>query len=201
MTITIECKTRTEGSKPKALRREGLIPAALYGHNGAESISLTVKAKEAQLLLKKAAVNNTLVDISIPDISWNGKALIREAQLHPWKSTLYHLSFFSVDAGQTIELVVQISLTGTPAGKKEGGILEQMVNDLNISCLPGNIPDSIDIDVSSYEIGSNLHIRDLVLPEGVSVLDDPDRVIFAVVSPAKGSETSEDGATEGASNA
>ena len=96
MSLTVECKTRTVGSKPRALRREGLIPAALYGHKGAESVSLTMDAKEAQVLLKKAAINNTLVDLNIPDIPWNGKAIIREVQAHPWKKTLYHLSFFSV---------------------------------------------------------------------------------------------------------
>jgi large subunit ribosomal protein L25 len=96
MTISIECQTRAEGSKPRALRREGLIPASLYGHKGAESIALTVDAKAAQILLKTAKVNDTVVDVAIPDLSWNGKALIREAQLHPWKQTLYHLSFFSV---------------------------------------------------------------------------------------------------------
>ena len=96
MSVSIECKKRPEGSKPKALRREGLIPASLYGHNGAESISLIVNLKDAQILLKKASVNETLVDVNIPDMSWNGKALIREVQAHPWKRNLYHLSFFYV---------------------------------------------------------------------------------------------------------
>ena len=80
MSLTVECKTRTEGSKPRALRREGLIPAALYGHKGAESISLTIDAKEAQTLLRKAAINNTLVELNIPDLPWNGQAIIREVR-------------------------------------------------------------------------------------------------------------------------
>lgn len=96
MSFTIECKKRPEGTKPNALRREGLIPANLYGHNGAESISLVVNAKEAYTLLGKAKANNTVIDVTIPDLSWNGKAVIREVQAHPWKRTLYHLSFFSV---------------------------------------------------------------------------------------------------------
>jgi large subunit ribosomal protein L25 len=96
MPVNIECQKRPEGSKPNALRREGLIPATLYGHKGAESVSLILKAKDAQTLLKKASVNNTLVDLTIPDMPWNGRALIREVQAHPWKRTLYHLSFFSV---------------------------------------------------------------------------------------------------------
>lgn len=96
MSITIECQKRPEGSKPNALRREGLIPATLYGHQGAESVSLTVKQKEAQTLLKQASVNQTVVEVQVPDLSWRGKALIREVQSHPWKREIYHLSFFSV---------------------------------------------------------------------------------------------------------
>jgi large subunit ribosomal protein L25 len=94
MSISIACQKRPEKSNPRALRREGLIPATLYGHNGAESISLTVDHKEATTLLRYAKVNETLVDVKIPDLSWEGKALIREVQAHPWKRNLYHLSFF-----------------------------------------------------------------------------------------------------------
>ncbi|VEP14060.1 50S ribosomal protein L25 [Hyella patelloides LEGE 07179] len=185
MTITVECKTRPEGSKPKALRREGLIPAALYGHKGAESVSLTMPAKEAQMLLRKAAVNNTLVDLNISDISWSGKALIREVQAHPWKRTLYHLSFFCVPEGQTTNLVVPLEITGESVGIKEGGILEQNITELNISCTPKNIPQSIEINISSFGIGTNLSVGDLVLPEGVTVLDDSEQTVFSIVAPAK----------------
>ena len=185
MNITVECKTRPEGSKPRALRREGLIPAALYGHDGANSLSLTIPAKEAQMLLRKAAINNTLIDLSIPDKSWKGKALIREVQAHPWKRTLNHLSFFTVSAKQKVEIVVPVVLTGKAAGTKEGGIVEQIMTELNISCSAGNIPESIEIDVTNFEIGSILHIGEIVLPEGVTVLDDPGRTATSVVVPAK----------------
>lgn len=185
MSITVECKTRPEGSKPKALRREGLIPAALYGHKGAESISLTMPAKEAQTLLKQAAINNTLVDLEIADLSWNGKALIREVQAHPWKKTLYHLSFFSVSKDQTITLVVPLEIVGESAGKKEGGILEQNITELNISCTSNNIPQAIQIDVSSFEIGTSLSVGELNVPEGVTVLDDSEQTVFSIGAPAK----------------
>ena len=78
MELTLECQKRVEGSKPNALRREGLIPAVVYGHNGAESIAFTVKAKKVEHLLRDATVNNTLIDLNIPEIPWSGKALLRE---------------------------------------------------------------------------------------------------------------------------
>ena len=185
MNISVECKTRPEGSKPRALRREGLIPVALYGHDGANSASLTLPAKEAQILLRKAAINNTLIDINVPDMSWKGKALIREVQAHPWKRTLNHISFFTVSAKQTVEIVVPIVLTGKAVGTKEGGIVEQIMTELQISCSAGNIPESIEIDVTNFNIGDILHVEEMILPEGTTVLDDPERTVISVVLPAK----------------
>ncbi|HBE21572.1 MAG TPA: 50S ribosomal protein L25 [Cyanobacteria bacterium UBA11149] len=97
MEVTVECQKRAEGSKPRALRRDGLIPATLYGHKGAESESLTVDAKTVETLLKNSKVNDTVIQLEIPDLSWSGKVLLREVQVHPWKrANVYHLSFFAV---------------------------------------------------------------------------------------------------------
>lgn len=195
MNISVECKTRPEGSKPKALRREGLIPAALYGHQGAESMSLTMPAKEAQLLLRQASVNNTLVDLEIPDISWSGQAIIREVQAHPWRRTLYHLSFFAVSKGQVLTLVVPLELIGEAKGFESGGILEQNVTELNISCTSGNIPESIQIDITNFDVGANLSVGEIDLPEGVTLLDDTEQTVFSIVTPAMPTTTTE-GETE-----
>jgi len=95
MPFSIEAQKRPEGSKPKALRRDGKIPATLYGHNGAESIQLVVDAKAAGFLVRDAAANKSVVEVSIPELSWNGKTVMREVQTHPWKGSLYHISFFA----------------------------------------------------------------------------------------------------------
>lgn len=94
MAIAVESQKRPEGSKPKALRRSGLIPANLYGHKGTESISLVIDAKVVERLLKQAAPNKTEIELNIPELEWSGKTVIREVQIHPAKGTPYHLSFF-----------------------------------------------------------------------------------------------------------
>ncbi|MDJ0620880.1 MAG: 50S ribosomal protein L25 [Calothrix sp. MO_192.B10] len=99
MSITVECQTRPEGSKPKALRRSGVIPANLYGHNGAESISLVVDAKTLENLLKKVAVNKTELELKVTDIPWNGTTVIKEVQTHPAKGNPYHVSFYACAKG------------------------------------------------------------------------------------------------------
>lgn len=191
MSINVKCQLRPEGSKPRALRREGLIPAALYGHKGAESVSLIIGAKDVQNLLKKAAVNNTLVDVNVPELPWNGKAIIREVQTHPWRNIIYHLSFFSVAKQESIELVVPLKLVGEAIGIKKGGVVDLMLSELNIKCSPNNIPEAIEINVTNFDVGSNLTVGELVVPEGVEPLEDSDRVIFSVIPPTKGGEQEE----------
>ncbi len=184
MEITVECNKRPEGSKPNALRRSGLIPASLYGHKGAESVALTVNAKDAETLLKKATINNTLVQVKIPDISWSGKALVREVQTHPWKKTeLYHVSFFSVASQESLNVAVPLHFVGEAVGvKQDAGVLDPVITELQVQCAPENIPESIEIDVSNMQVGDTLRIEDLVLPPGITPLVEPGETVVTVAA-------------------
>ncbi len=99
MPLTVECKKRPEGSKPNALRRSGLLPANLYGHNGSESVSLVIETKTVETLLRKARVNDTPIQLKITDGESLSNVVIKEVQTHPAKGTLYHLSFFATAKG------------------------------------------------------------------------------------------------------
>lgn len=189
MDVTIECQKRPEGSKPRALRRDGLIPAVLYGHNGVESVDLTVKAKSAETLLKDASVNNTLIQVNVPDISWSGKAILREVQAHPWKrKILYHLSFFSVASQDSLDLVVPIHYVGEPVGVKEGGILQPILTELAIQCAPDNIPEVIEVDVTNLNVGDSLQLENVTLPSGVTSQIELERTIVTIVTPQAATE-------------
>ncbi len=189
MELTVESQKRTEGSKPKALRRAGLIPAVLYGHNKAESIALTVNAKAAEILLRDASVNNTLIDLKITDIPWSGKALLREVQSHPWKRFPYHLSFFAVASQDTLTIEVPLHYVGEAAGVKlEGGMLDTVFNSLQVQCAPNNIPEAIEINVSDLQVGGSLHIHEIVLPPGVTALSEPGQVVVSVLPPQGSAE-------------
>lgn len=190
MELTLECQTRPAGSKPNALRRSGLVPAVLYGHNGTESVSLTVDKKVAETLLRKASLNNTLIQVNVSDLPWNGKALLREVQTHPWKGTLYHLSFFSVAAHASLDADVPIHVVGEAVGVKlGGGSLDQVMNQIHIRCAPDRIPESITIDVSELNVGGAIHIREIPFPEGVIALADPEQVVVSILG---GSNTASD---------
>lgn len=96
MEMTIECSKRDPKAKANALRQQGLLPAVLYGHDGANSVSLTVNDREMQALLRRGAkVQETPITVTIPELSWNGTAVLQEVQTHPWKGKIYHVSFFA----------------------------------------------------------------------------------------------------------
>ncbi|MFM7427585.1 MAG: 50S ribosomal protein L25/general stress protein Ctc [Elainella sp.] len=182
MELTIECQKRPEGSKPNALRREGMTPAVLYGHNGAESVELVLNTRNAEILVRKAVLNNTLIDLSVPDLSWSGKTLLREVQSHPWRGSLYHLSFFSVGSHATIEVTVPLHFVGEAVGvKQNGGTLDAVLTELTVVCAPSAVPEAIEVDISSLDLGNALHVNELSLPSGVTVVGEADRVVVSVL--------------------
>ncbi|MGD1928127.1 MAG: 50S ribosomal protein L25/general stress protein Ctc [Leptolyngbyaceae cyanobacterium] len=196
MELSIECNKRDTGINPRALRRDGRVPAVLYGHDGAESVSLTVAQRDAEKLVRYASENNTLITVNVPDMPWSGQALLREVQTHPWKDMLYHLSFFSIASQSSVEVVVPLHYVGTASGvKDEGGTLDIMVSELAIRCAPNAIPETLDVDVTALAVGENLHITDLKLPAGVEAIADTDKTLVNVAAPRTvAAEGSDDGA-------
>ena len=203
MEIAVECQKRAEGSKPNALRRSGLIPAVLYGHNGSESVSLTIPAKTVETLLKQRVVNNVLIDLDIPEISWKGKTLLREVQRHPWKGFPYHLSFFAVGSQDSLEVELSLHFVGESVGvKMGGGILDTVMMQLAVKCKPDSIPDAIEVDISNLNVGDALHIHELVLPPGVVAVGEPNQVVVSVLaSQVDAEEESEEAAAAAAAGA
>lgn len=198
MEVTVECQKRPEGTKPRALRRSGLVPAVLYGHKGTESVELTLKAKVAETLLKKATVNNTLIELDIPELPWKGSTLLREVQTHPWKSKeVYHLSFFSVAAHGAIDVEVPLHFVGEAVGVKAGGVLEPVITQIRVHCNPDQIPEAVNVDVSNLEIGESLQINQLVLPEGITALNEQELTIATVIAPRAATEATAASSPEG----
>ncbi|MDY6940520.1 MAG: 50S ribosomal protein L25/general stress protein Ctc [Cyanobacteriota bacterium] len=189
MDLAIECQTRPEGINPRALRRSGQIPAVMYGHDGTESISLTVDEIAVKKLLKEPAVNNSLIDLTIKDSGWKGKTLLREVQSHPWKGFTYHLSFFAIASQDSVEVELPVHFVGEPYGvKTEGGVLEMLMVAVAIKCSPDNIPESIEVDISEMRVGQSMHVGELVLPAGVEAAADAKQTIVSVQG-LRGSKT------------
>ena len=163
----------------RTLRRDGQVPAVIYGH-AREPQSLAVNARDVGRLLEHVT-GSTVIELTI-----DGKAsrtLIREIQRHPYKRHVMHIDFQELVAGEKVTVDVPIIYRGTPAGVREGGILDQVMHEITISADPVNIPDHIDIDVSELVIGHALHISDLTLPANIEVLDEPTATVCMVTAP------------------
>ena len=183
-TATISARSRESRGKGAArqTRREGRIPGVLYGH-GEDSVSLSVDANELQKLVHSISIENTIVDLDLGS-GEPYKVLIRELQRHPFRDEFVHIDFFHVAMDEKIQVEVPIVLIGTPTGvKNKGGVLDHQLRELEVFCLPGSIPEKIELDVSNLDIGDSIHVSDIELPD-VEILTELDRAVVAVLAPS-----------------
>ena len=186
-TASLNAKVRSETGKGVArkLRAAGEVPGVIYGH-GRDPQSLTVNAREFNRLAERVRITSTVIELALEGKV--AKTLIRELQRDPINRQTLHIDFQELVAGEKVNVNVPLRFVGTPEGVKTGGgILEEIVHSVEVRVDPANIPDHIDVDVTALTIGHGLHVRDLQLPEGVEVLDDPDNTV-ATVTPPKAEE-------------
>jgi large subunit ribosomal protein L25 len=181
--VSLEAKTRTESGKGVArkLRSEGKIPAVIYGHDRAPE-ALVVDSMAFSKAL--AAVSGaTIIDVTV-DGKAPVKALIREIQRNPVRpADVIHLDLYEVKADEKITVKVPVHLVGTPDGvRNSGGVLDHSIREMEIEVFPGDIPPSIDIDVTALTIGHSIYVRDVNVPK-VRILNDPDIPVCSVVAP------------------
>ena len=171
----------------RKLRAVGRIPGICYRRN-AESISISLDPKELDRLLRKASSGiNTLIDLQVAGGGdFDGRqVLVKEIQRHPISGVYLHADLYAVDLKQTIHVSIPVHFTGSAIGVTlGGGILDHATRELDVECLPNAIPEEFAVDVSALEIGDSIHVRDLVVPAGVEILNDPDVSIVSVVAPA-----------------
>jgi large subunit ribosomal protein L25 len=164
----------------RTARRDGKIPAVLYGH-GEQPLSVSIGARDFDLALRGHKGGNPIVNLSVDAKEFT--ALIRDVQYDPVTHGILHLDFQHISLTETIEVEVPVHLTGVPVGVKDGGgILETILREVEVRCLPTAIPSSIDADVSALNIGDSVHVRDLSVPN-VTILTDPDATVATVVPP------------------
>ncbi len=195
MDLKIDCTQRASDEKPKKLRREGTLPAVLYGHEGTEAVALKLSNYDAEALLRHATVNKSVITVNVPDMPWSGKVILREVQKHPWKNKIHHLSFFSIASQKEIEVSMPINFVGTAIGvENKGGTLDMVITEVQLKCPPDAIPQSLDVDVSGMDIGDALHVGEITLPKGTSIAADDKLLVVSVLAPRTTTLEEEDAA-------
>lgn len=188
--VSLSVKIREGRGKTgnKKLRNQGWIPAVVYGRSQ-KPLSLEVPIKEFTKALRGAAVSNVIINLSVANSDnqmIHKTALIKEIQQHPLSRNVLHVDFHEISLTEEIRVSVPIVSKGEAVGvKMDGGVLDHSLWELQISCLPTEIPDRIEVDVSELKIGSSIHVRELKVPSGIKVLTDPMVSIFSVKHPTQ----------------
>jgi large subunit ribosomal protein L25 len=167
----------------RKLRATGKVPGILYGH-GMKSVALFVDEKGLSDLVDSISIENTLVDLLVEGYRKKPmKALIRELQHHHFLPRIIHVDFFQVSLKEKIHVEIPVVLLGIASGVKNfGGVLEHHLRDISISCLPTDIPEKVEIDVSALNIGDSVRVKDVRL-SNVEILNDPEQPVATVIPP------------------
>jgi large subunit ribosomal protein L25 len=182
-TASLNATTREERGTGVArkIRQTGRVPAVIYGH-GREPQSLTINTRDVEKLLSQVSAGSTVIELSVDGRT--ARTLIREIQRHPFKRSITHIDFQELVAGEKITVSIPLRFTGTADGvRNSGGILEETMHQVHLRLDPASIPDHIDVDVTALTVGHSFHIRDLQLPPGVTVLDEPGATVCVVSAP------------------
>jgi large subunit ribosomal protein L25 len=182
----------TGNSPARSLRRSGYIPAVLYGRK-TDSVLLSVNIKDLEQVFKQGNVFQIILNLVIQ----NGKkitkaAMIKELQTHPVSGNFIHIDFYEIDMKRQIKVMVPVIATGQSVGVENGGMLNIVRRELELLCLPGDIPDSIEIDITDLDIGDSIHIEDIPLGENIEVSADVNFTVVTVMAPKTEEEVVEE---------
>ena len=180
--VTLEVSRREKSGKEvaKKLRAAGKVPAVVYGGHK-EPVAIEVDRKAVSELVQKSEHGvRSIFLLKMAGTDQQRHAMIKDIQIDPISRRMTHIDFVRVVMDEVVRVTVPVHITGTAIGVKEGGILDWQIRDLHVECLPNAIPDKIDVDVTALGSHDYLRVSDLKLPEGVKVLEDPERVVVGV---------------------
>jgi large subunit ribosomal protein L25 len=180
VTLEVERREATGKEVAKKLRREGRVPAVVYGGHR-EPVAITVDRKSVSELIQKGEHGiRSVFLLQMKGTDQSRHAMIKELTIDPVSRKMTHIDFVRVLMDEKVRVTVPIHLNGTAIGVKEGGLLDFQVREVHIECLPNAIPDSIEVDISPLAHHDYYRIKDLKAPEGVKIMDDPERVVVGV---------------------
>lgn len=171
----------------RRLRREGRIPAVIYGHN--EPVTLTIDAHEFSRAFKVVS-ESQLIQLTVGSEEY--EVLIKAYQEDIVTGAIEHIDFFEIEKGKKLRTHISLHLEGNPVGLREGGILEQPVHGLDIECLPRDIPDTLSLDISGLKVGDSAHVADIIVPDGVTILTSLEQTVALVTLPRMEVEETEE---------
>ena len=193
--VVLEARSReSKGSvEARKIRRAGRVPGVLYGRSG-KAISLDLDAVDLSHSLK-TITESTIVKVDLGGKSYD--AFVKDTQRNILDGKILHVDFYEVESGVLLRAKVAVHLNGNPVGVREGGVLESPVHDVEVECLPSDLPERIIVDVSTLGMNQSIHVRDLPLSDSIRILSNPDMVVALVkVTREIADDTAEKGTEE-----
>jgi large subunit ribosomal protein L25 len=179
VTLGVEKREKSGKGGARSLRRSGIIPAILY--KGGNSLPVQLSGKELSRFISKTAGEQVIVNLQFPDDT--KQAIVKDYQIDPVMGNLLHVDFQEISATEAIRVMVHVVIKGEAIGvKRDKGVLQHGLREIEIECLPDKIPGHIDVDVTNIGLGQSIHVSDLKLAEGIKVLTDPDEVLATVIA-------------------
>jgi large subunit ribosomal protein L25 len=185
--LNVEVRQELGRSKVKELRDDGFIPAVVYGGDK-DSQAIKVPRSQFMRLLHQHRLENAVINLKVKDDKKNKPrpCLIKEIQYNPVHDDIIHVDFNEISLTKVIKVNVPVVAKGEPVGVKlEGGSLEHILWEVEVECLPTDIPKEIEIDVSQLKMGESIHVKDLPVPAKIKILNDPDASVLSVAQPLK----------------
>ena len=180
MTIQVEKRERTGKGGSRESRRKGMIPGVVYG-GGKDSVPIQLDRKTFVEMMKKSDNENPIFLLKLSDSGQERHAILRDLQRDPVSRMVIHLDFQRIEMTQKVHVTVTVELVGTAVGvKTEGGLVEFTTRELKIECLPGDIPKHIEVDISGLHVGQHIEAGAVTLPQGVTLFDDPEKVVVTL---------------------
>jgi large subunit ribosomal protein L25 len=186
--LNVELKNDSGKGVARKLRAAGRVPGVCYGA-GVQTQAIHLDPRPLEKALKTSSAGmNTLFGLKGAGGLGGKSVLVKELQRDPVSGQLLHADLYAVDLTREIEVAVPLHLTGSAIGLMNGGIVDHQLREIMVSCLPTAIPESLSLDVAALDVGDSLHVRDISLPAGVTLVSDPDLSVVSVVVPAKAEE-------------
>ena len=195
VSIVVQPRDVTGSRATRRLRKSGLIPGVLYGH-GKEATIFAVDPHALRAALSTGAGTHAVLAITVEGHKRAHHAIVKEMELDPVKSTITHIDLQEIRLDETIETTVAVSFEGEAVGVKSGGMLDESTREVTIRGLVTAIPEHLVLDISAMDINDTAKVGDLVVPEGIEIVDDSEQVLCSVLPPRKVEEEAEEGAAE-----
>ena len=198
ITVELEVFKRESLGKQanKKYRKDGFVPAVIYGKNK-ENLNILIDPIKLKKLLKNEAGENTIIEMKLDKSDLKKNVLLKDAHLDTLTSDPLHLDFYEITDGVDVKVSSPLLFEGKPEGVKNGGVIQTLSNEIKKKCLPTNIPNVIEINISDLNIGDTLRVKDIKPMDGIEILSNPESTIISILAPRLVVETATTDADEG----